>query len=298
MTYIPGTPAPASATYITQTADGTLTNEQALASLSTGLMKVTTATGVVSSVVPGTGVETFLGTPSSANLASALTDETGTGAAVFAAAPTLTGVVKIGGATSSFPAIRNTGAKLEVVLADASAFADFKAQNGTFTGGVDVQSDGSGHSLTVTGGRIGFGTTSSVPALRNTSTVLEVVLGDNSQFTNFKCANVETTGTIKIAGNAVRGTTEGTNHLDIFNGTAPVGTLTNGISLYAAAGELWVLDAANNPTQLSPHDKDGYWIFESRSGRTGKMFRVHMERLMWKIDWLFRLFGSRLIEEL
>ena len=37
----------------------------------------------------GTGVATFLATPSSANLASALTDETGSGALVFATSPTL-----------------------------------------------------------------------------------------------------------------------------------------------------------------------------------------------------------------
>lgn len=37
----------------------------------------------------GTGVATFLATPSSANLAAALTDETGTGSAVFATSPTL-----------------------------------------------------------------------------------------------------------------------------------------------------------------------------------------------------------------
>lgn len=37
----------------------------------------------------GTGVATFLGTPSSANLAAALTDETGSGAVVFATSPTL-----------------------------------------------------------------------------------------------------------------------------------------------------------------------------------------------------------------
>ena len=37
----------------------------------------------------GTGVETFLGTPSSANLASAVTGETGSGALVFATSPTL-----------------------------------------------------------------------------------------------------------------------------------------------------------------------------------------------------------------
>jgi hypothetical protein len=37
----------------------------------------------------GTGVATWLGTPSSANLAAAVTDETGTGALVFANTPTL-----------------------------------------------------------------------------------------------------------------------------------------------------------------------------------------------------------------
>jgi hypothetical protein len=39
----------------------------------------------------GTNVGTFLATPSSANLRGALTDETGTGAAVFATSPTITG---------------------------------------------------------------------------------------------------------------------------------------------------------------------------------------------------------------
>jgi len=56
---------------------GTLTN-------ATGLPISTGVSGL------GTGVATFLGTPSSANLRTALTDETGTGAAVFADAPTLT----------------------------------------------------------------------------------------------------------------------------------------------------------------------------------------------------------------
>lgn len=42
------TPAPANAKYIVQTSDGTLTNEQALGSLATGLLKNTTSTGVLS----------------------------------------------------------------------------------------------------------------------------------------------------------------------------------------------------------------------------------------------------------
>jgi len=48
----------------------------------------------------GTGVATFLATPSSANLRTALTDETGTGSAVFATTPTLVTPV-IGAATGT-----------------------------------------------------------------------------------------------------------------------------------------------------------------------------------------------------
>jgi hypothetical protein len=55
---------------------GTLTN-------ATGLPISTGVSGL------GTGVATFLGTPSSANLAAAVTDETGSGLLVFATSPTL-----------------------------------------------------------------------------------------------------------------------------------------------------------------------------------------------------------------
>lgn len=43
----------------------------------------------------GTNVVTFLATPSSANLASALTDETGSGAVVFGTSPTISGALEI-----------------------------------------------------------------------------------------------------------------------------------------------------------------------------------------------------------
>jgi hypothetical protein len=68
------------------TLGGTLSNVS-LSSQVTGTLPVANGgTGITSF---GTGVATFLGTPSSANLAAAVTDETGSGALVFATSPTL-----------------------------------------------------------------------------------------------------------------------------------------------------------------------------------------------------------------
>lgn len=53
---------------------------------------VSVANGGTGLTAMGTGVTTFLGTPSSANLATAITDETGSGSLVFATNPTLVGL--------------------------------------------------------------------------------------------------------------------------------------------------------------------------------------------------------------
>ena len=76
---------------------GTLTNASGLP-ISTGVSGL------------GTGIATFLATPTSANLASALTDETGTGANVFATSPTL--VTPILGTPTSVTLTNATGLPL------------------------------------------------------------------------------------------------------------------------------------------------------------------------------------------
>lgn len=70
--------APTDATYITQTPNGSLSAEQALSSLASGIMRVATTTGVVTSLTDSAGI------------AANISDETGTGALVFATSPTLT----------------------------------------------------------------------------------------------------------------------------------------------------------------------------------------------------------------
>jgi len=101
-------------------------------------------------------------------------------------------------------------------------------------------------------------------------------------------------GGLQLGGKALHGTTTGTSVLSIFNGTAPVGTLTNGISLYSTSGELYAIDAAGNTTLNSPHDSDGNWIFRSKNTVTGRVLKVHMEKLMQRLD---EMLGGGFIEE-
>ena len=97
----------------------------------------------------------------------------------------------------------------------------------------------------------------------NTDTILQLFSDDNVYFDNPNAGKYiifRPNGTIallylkenvKIGGAAERATTEGTNHIDIFNGTAPVGTLTNGASLYCEGGEMKAMDSAGNITTLT-----------------------------------------------
>jgi hypothetical protein len=89
---------------------------------------------------------------------------------------------------------------------------------------------------------------------------------------------------LMIGAGDVRSSTVGTRVFNIFNGTAPVGTLANGISLYSTSGELRVMDAAGNATLLSPHDKKtNEWVYDSVD-IDGKRLRIDMEKMMKAIN--------------
>jgi hypothetical protein len=99
--------------------------------------------------------------------------------------------------------------------------------------------------------------------------------------TNTERMRLDSSGNLGLGGSAARATTAGSAIFNIFNGTAPVGTLTNGISLYSSSGEAYVMDAAGNATLFSPHDRDtNEWIFRSKHTPSGKVLKIDVERLL------------------
>jgi hypothetical protein len=118
----------------------------------------------------GTNVNTFLSTPSSANLAAALTDETGSGAAVFATSPTLV-TPTITGYTESVVTLATSGS---IALSITSGTVQSCAAAGTVTF-TDSLSSGQSISLLLTGGSsytINWPTTTWVTAAGNTAPTL------------------------------------------------------------------------------------------------------------------------------
>jgi hypothetical protein len=148
---------------------GTISSSGTIA-LSTPVSVANGGTGITSF---GSGVATFLGTPTSANLAAALTDETGTGSNVFATSPTLTTpILTQGTSTPTFTTnaytIVSTDAGLFLLASNSATAgtisiptdATWAAPNGTQ---IHIQQTGSGQ-LTIQAATSGTTTVTSVGA--------------------------------------------------------------------------------------------------------------------------------------
>jgi hypothetical protein len=96
----------------------------------------------------------------------------------------------------------------------------------------------------------GFGSSLDITATASNNILLQAASGDALSFSANGNATsdmvIDTSGNLLVGGTAARGTTVGTKHLDLFNGTAPAGTLTDGVSLYSASGDLKFMNAAGD----------------------------------------------------
>ena len=73
--------------------------------------------------------------------------------------------------------------------------------------------------------------------------------------------------------------------LTIANGTAPT-VKANSASLYVVLGEMWVYDSTGTATQISPHNKDGDWVFNSYDVETGERTYINMITLAETVEEL------------
>jgi hypothetical protein len=100
---------------------------------------VATGTGLTGGPITGSGtisfstaaVGTWAATPSSANLAAAMTDETGSGSLVFATRPSFANTIGVGGATASASGAGVTFPATKSPSTDANTLDDYEEGNWT-----------------------------------------------------------------------------------------------------------------------------------------------------------------------
>jgi hypothetical protein len=230
----------------------------------------------------GTGVATFLGTPSSANLAAAVTDETGSGALVFATSPTLitpalgtpssgtltnaTGLPLSTGVTGLLPVANGgTATATPSLVAGSNVTVSGTWPNQTIassnSGGTVTSVSGTGtvQGLSLSGtvtssGNLTLGGSLSAVNLTSQVTGTLPVANGGTGTTSTTFANLTTnvTGTLPVANGGTGATTLTSNNVIIGNGTSAVQFVapsTTG-NVLTSNGTTWTSAAASGGVTL------------------------------------------------
>lgn len=287
---------------------GVGTNGQFLQSTGTGVQWATGGLGTVTSITAGTGLtggtittsgtiaidSTVLTASNTQTLTNKTFDTAGTGNVFRINSTQISAITGTGSAVlATSPSISNPALTGAVGINVSPSYTlEIRGSGGTSTAAVTAPG-GIGEVQWFVNNSTGLADMSSIKQLRISVSNAEPMIFRTSGAERVRFDSV---GNVKIGGTADRGTTAGTNHLDIFNGTAPVGTLTNGISIYSSSGEAYVMDASGNATLFSPHDREtNEWIFNSIDTKTGKRLKIKVERLL---RFLNEKFGLDCIEDL
>lgn len=183
----------------------TVNTSQNIATLSNltsnGLVTTSASNGTLGITAMGTGIATFLGTPTSANLAAAITNETGSGALVFGTSPDFTTSLTLGGVAvdtiSSTATLTNKtmtsstnvlGGVTMTLGSDASYDTYYRSSGGVLT---RLANGTTGQVLTATTGGAPTWTTLSIPTVPYYSQQIVTNNGSNqpNSSQNFSTSN-------------------------------------------------------------------------------------------------------------
>lgn len=198
----------------------------------------------------GTGIATWLATPSSANLASAITDETGSGALVFA-----TGAVMSGGTHVAITSLglRSTGAAFDLTLATSEVLTAGRtlsivlgdaARTLTFTGNATISGTNTGdvaNTITGIGTSTQFAYFTGTNSITGSSTISEsstrITIGDHASTLNAYQLQVvrNAAGANRIALEQLDNSIDG-NGLYFVSRASAAGAITSQVSISAGGG--------------------------------------------------------------